>query len=176
MKILVARRVVSRFPFAGFNRSCQFMIKKILIILVFTWANLPWCSFAQDFKFIYFSTGGTTPMATQERIEVEGDQVTLFRHAKELGEGSEKRKSTRSYPVSKPQLQKLIEIVKSSGFMTWPKNPEVADKTHADEYIEITLDGKTVRHTKWERGYQEQFRILYTHFNSWFTRVRSIQF
>jgi len=115
-------------------------------------------------------------MATQERIVVEGNQVKVFRHAKQLGEGPEKRQSTQNYPISKKQMEKFIEIVKISGFMTWPKNPDVPHKSHADEYIEITLDGKTVRHNKWEKGHEESFRILYTHFNTWFTDVRSVRF
>lgn len=129
----------------------------------------------EDFRFEYENRAGRLAKGTVEKIVVTPGLVTVTRDAKHIGEGPEMKHTVRTYRPTSEQMEKLIQIIESSGFLTWPPSAKIPHKSQADEYIQITLNGKTARHTKWEKAHQESFRILWVRFNDWFTDLRSVR-
>ena len=152
------------------------MYKKIILSLLLTvFPTLLFAQVPKDFHFEYENRSGVA-MGTVEKIVVTPGLITVTRNAKQVGEAGGKEKSVKTYRPDEEQMKKLLEIIFSSGFMEWPASAEMPHQSHADEYISITMNEKTVRHTKWEEANQEAFRILFTNFNDWYTDVRAVRF
>ncbi|MFO1462592.1 MAG: hypothetical protein U1F66_02370 [bacterium] len=130
----------------------------------------------KDFKLVFRSSAGELERATKETFEVTKGSVTVRRDAEIVGEEGVKTKYDKVYKISDEQLDQLYQVVVSSGFMTWPKNPEGPHQSTVSEVFEISADGKTVSHGRWEQGNQEAFRALYERWNSWFNSVRTVRF
>ena len=128
-----------------------------------------------DFKLVYRSSAGQLEQATKEQVEVSGGKVTVTRRAKPIGSSSMADES-RSYPVDGAQLAALWAIVQESGFLKWPKNAEGPHQSQVEESFEISANGKTVSHGRWEEGNQEAFRVLFERYNSWFNGIRTLRF
>ncbi len=138
------------------------------------------CGFAnaapKDFQVVYFTSAGQLEKATIEKITVKEGAAVMDREAVQVGGSGEKKKDSKSYKISSAQLDELLSIVQASGFMTWPGTGEAPHQSQVVEYFEITLDGKTVKRTRWEGGNQERFRQLYEDFNRWYTGIRAAHF
>jgi len=130
----------------------------------------------KDFRFSFQSRAGTMDQATEEKITVQGKLVTLDRSAKVVGESGDKKPFQKTYDVTPEQLDALYQIVQQSGVMTWPNSAEGGHQSEVQESIEVSADGKTVKHGRWEAGNQEKFRVLYEQFNTWYTDIRSVRF
>lgn len=155
------------------------MLKKLLfglLILSFGFSLIAFAKVPKDFRFEYENRAGQLEMGTVEKIVVTPGLIIVTRSAKHIGEGSDKKQTSKTYHPNDEQMDGLIKIVESSGFMSWPASAEIPHQSRADEYFQITLNGKTVRHTKWEQANQEAFRILWTHFNDWFRDIRAVRF
>lgn len=130
----------------------------------------------KDFKLVFRSSAGALERASQQNAEVVRGTVTISENAEKVGEEGVKTKSSRTYKISDEQLKQLYDIVTSSGFFTWPKNPDGPHQSTVEEFFDITADGKTVSHGRWEQGNQESFRSLYDRYNSWFNSIRTARF
>ena len=128
-----------------------------------------------DFKLVYRSSAGQLEQATKEQVEVSAGQVTVTRRAKPIGT-TEMADASRTYKIDTAQLDALWAIVVESGFLKWPKNAEGPHQSQVEESFEITADGKSVSHGRWEEGIQENFRILFERYNSWFNGIRTVRF
>lgn len=128
-----------------------------------------------DFKLVYRSSAGQLEQATKEQVEVVAGKVTVTRRAKPIGSGAMADEG-RSYNIDPAQLDALWAIVQESGFLKWAKNSEGPHASQVEESFEITADGKTVQHGRWEQGNQEAFRVLFERYNSWFNGIRTVRF
>ena len=159
------------------------MSKLLKPAILFWIVFLPLYSFAKDkelktpsdFKLVYRSSAGQLEQATKEQVEVSPGKVTVTRRAKPIGSSSMTDES-RSYNISSEQLAALWAIVVESGFLKWPKNPEGPHQSQVAETFEITADGKTLSHDRWEEGNQEAFRALFEKYNAWFNGIRTVRF
>lgn len=147
-----------------------------LLVSLLPFSALAGDSVPKDFKLVFRSSAGALERATQETLTVAKDTVTVSRNAEIVGEEGVKTKSDRVYKISEAQLKQLYDIVISSGFFTWPKNPEGPHQSTVEEFFDITADGKTVTHGRWEQGNQEAFRAFYDRYNSWFNSIRTVRF
>lgn len=148
----------------------------IPVLLLFSVASYAEEKVPKDFKLVFRSSAGALARATQETLTVIKGSVTVSRDAEIVGEEGAKTKNERVYKISDEQLKQLYEVVSSSGFMTWPKNPEGPHQSTVEEFFDITADGKTVTHGRWEQGNQEAFRAFYDRYNSWFNSIRTARF
>lgn len=128
-----------------------------------------------DFKLVYRSSAGQLEQATKEQIEVVAGKVTVTRRAKPIG-SSAMTDASRSYNIDSAQLAALWTIIQESGFLKWPKNADGPHQSQVEESFDITADGKTISHGRWEDGNQEAFRVLYEKYNSWFNGIRTVRF
>ncbi|MCE9626164.1 MAG: hypothetical protein K8R69_12065 [Deltaproteobacteria bacterium] len=156
-------------------------MRKMALIL-FPLLFLSFSSFAasdktpKDFKLVFRSSAGALERATTETVEIAKDTITVNRSAEVVGEGGGKTPYTRTYKISEAQLAELYQVVVSSGFLTWPKSADGSHQSTVDEFFDITADGKTVTHGRWEAANQEAFRSFYDRYNSWFNSVRTARF
>ncbi|MCC6272792.1 MAG: hypothetical protein IT572_04950 [Deltaproteobacteria bacterium] len=148
----------------------------ILALVSFSWVAAAKDKVPGDFKLVFRSSAGALERATQETLTVHKDTVTVSRNAEIVGEEGVKTKSDRVYKITGEQLKQLYDIVVSSSFFTWPKNPEGPHQSTVEEFFDITANGKTVTHGRWEQGNQEAFRALYDRYNSWFNSIRTARF
>jgi hypothetical protein len=128
-----------------------------------------------DFKLVYRSSAGQLEQATKEQVEVSAGNVTVTRRAKPIGAAA-MTDASRSYKIDQAQLDALWAIIQESGFLQWPKNPEGPHASQVEESFDITANGKTVSHGRWEQGLREKFRILFEKYNSWFNGIRTVRF
>ena len=130
----------------------------------------------KDFKLVFRSSAGALERASQETVEVVKGTVTVSRNVELVGEDGVKTKDQRSYKISDEQLQKLYDEVLSSGFFSWPKSAQAVHTSTVEEFFDITADGKTITHGRWEQGNQEAFRSFYDRYNAWFNGIRTVRF
>lgn len=128
-----------------------------------------------DFKLVYRSSAGQLEQATKEQVEVTSGKVTVTRHAKPIGAGA-MADATRSYNIDAAQLDALWAILQESGFLKWSKNADGPHQSQVEESFELTANGKTITHSRWEDGNQEAFRVLFERYNSWFNGIRTVRF
>ncbi|HCU23794.1 MAG TPA: hypothetical protein DF383_02160 [Deltaproteobacteria bacterium] len=119
-----------------------------------------------DFKLVYRSSAGHLAQATQERVEVLRGNVSVSGNVQD----------NRSYRIDEAQLEALYQIVLSSGFMTWKKAPEVSHQSGVEEVFEVTANGSTVSHGRWEDGNQDAFREFFAKYNAWLNGIRTVRF
>jgi hypothetical protein len=155
------------------------MTKKLFITLLCLGIGLPSLVFAKapkDFQFTYFSSAGQLEKATVEKVIVKDGLITQHREAVLVGEDGEKKNFDKTFKITPEQLEDFYQIVQASGFMTWPKAAEAPHQSQVIEEIEITADGKTVKHNRWEQGQEEKFRSLYQQYDRWLIHVQSATF
>ncbi len=142
----------------------------LLISSTMVYAKAP-----KDFKILYKSSAGEIEKGTKEQMEVSQGKVTVNRSAVQIG-SSELSQTSRDYKVTPEQLDRLYQIVLDSGFATWPATAEGSHGSQTEESFQITSDGKTVTHQRWEVGNEEKFRTLFKNFNDWFNSIRTAWF
>ena len=153
-----------------------------LALILFPLLFLSFSSFAandktpKDFKLVFRSSAGALERATTETVVVVKGSITVNRSAEVVGEGGGKTPYTRTYQISDAQLDELYQAILSSGFLTWPKSADGSHQSTVEEFFDITADGKTVTHGRWEQANQETFRAFYDRYNSWFNSVRTARF
>jgi len=130
----------------------------------------------KDFKLVFHSSSGALERGTKQTIEVVKGTVTVRLNAEKVGEEGVQTKDDKVYKISDDQLNQLYQVVTSSGFMTWPKNSEGPHQSTVEESFDITANGKTVTHGRWEQGSQDTFRNFYESWNSWFNGIRTARF
>jgi len=130
----------------------------------------------KDFRVVYFSSAGALEKATVETITVKPGSAVMDRDAVQVGGSGEKVKESKTYQVSPEQFDELYQLVQQSGYLTWPAVGTPPHQSQIEEYFEITVDGKTVKRSRWEEANLEKFRQFYSDFNRWYTTIRSVAF